>query len=444
MFFFSFLFTITAFSSTLTFEDIQKHLELNFPKILEQEEKIKSSQSKQQKAEGAFDISLNVKGKKFTEGYYDGEMSKISIDKPFTFLNSTASIGQKKGIGVIPVYDQEFATDNYGEFFVRFEASLLRYRSIDPNRYELWFSRNQVEIEKLKLLLKKQDVYVSANFTYWKWFFYRQKKKLYEELINLNQERISAVEKRVMKNDLARIYLDESMQYLYAFQSELALIDGELAEIEAKLKIYYEKLNTGYEPVAVDFITEILRNEHIQEIKEIVSHRPEIKINQLLLQNQDFDINLARQKILPKLDLALEHYNAQDRQAPYLDESLVAVSLQIPIERNLGQGDISRARAEKRMLDAQRLFIEREITSIIEQLQAKLNSDVQIYQFSLKESEVAKKLQNAEWIKFRNGSSDFFVINTRDANYAKARLKLLESYVDYQISSYLLKTWSMF
>jgi outer membrane protein TolC len=428
----------------LSFEKIQSKLEVDFPKIIEQQEKIISAESKQQKTEGAFDLALKLKGKSYEDGYYDGQMRKVTLEKPLSFMNSNLSVGQKKGVGIIPVYNQEYATDDAGEFFVRFEASLLRYRAIDPNRYDMWLARNQVQIEKLQMALKKQDVLANANLTYWKWFFYRQKKELYQELVSLNKERMVAVERRVQKNDLPRIYMDESLQYLYAFEGELEIINGDLAAIEAKLKMYFDDLNPQHEPIKVDFVAETLKTDFKQDVKQIVSQRPEIKINQLLLQNQDFDINLAEQKLMPKVDLAFEHYNAQDKKSPYLDESVVAVSLEIPLERNLGRGDINRAQAEKRMLNAQRDYLEREMTAMLEQLQARISADGKVYQFASMESAVGKKLQSAEWTKFRNGASDFFLINTRDMNYAKARLKVLESYVDYQISLYSLKLWSEF
>ena len=163
-------------ANILTFEQVKTSLNENFPKIVEQQEKLKSAESKLQKNQGAFDLSLNLKGKQYQEGYYDGQMRKVSLDKPLSFMNSNLSLGQKKGVGIIPVYNQEYATDDAGEFFIRFELSLLRYRSIDPARFDLWSSRNQVEIEKLKMALKRKDVYINANLAYWKWFFYFHKK----------------------------------------------------------------------------------------------------------------------------------------------------------------------------------------------------------------------------------------------------------------------------
>jgi len=429
-------------ANILTFEQVKTSLNENFPKIVEQQEKLKSAESKLQKNQGAFDLSLNLKGKQYQEGYYDGQMRKVSLDKPLSFMNSNLSLGQKKGVGIIPVYNQEYATDDAGEFFIRFELSLLRYRSIDPVRFDMWSSRNQVEIEKLKMALKRQDVYINANLAYWKWFFYFHKKKLYEELVSLNKSRLDAVEKRVQKNDLAKIYLVESLQYLYAFEGELASVEGALSETQAKLKIYFQDLNQESLPLTVNFQEEKLPIYGLQEINNVIANRPEIKINKILLQIQDFDISLAEQKMKPKLDLAFEHYDARDKKSPYLDETVVALSLQIPLETNLGKGDINRAQAEKRIIHAEREYFERELESVVNQLDARIRADAKIFEFARLESDSGKKLQNAEWIKFRGGASDFFLINTRDVNYAKARLKVLESYVDYQISYFQMQLWN--
>jgi hypothetical protein len=116
--------------------------------------------------------------------------------------------------------------------------------------------------------------------------------------------------------------------------------------------------------------------------------------------------------------------------------------LQIPLETNLGKGDINRAQAEKRIIHAEREYFERELESVVNQLDARIRADAKIFEFARLESDSGKKLQNAEWIKFRGGASDFFLINTRDVNYAKARLKVLESYVDYQISYFQMQLWN--
>lgn len=429
-----------SFASMINVETILENVETQFPKMLMQREKVKASLGKLQKSRGAFDVTLKGNYKNYLEGYYDAELSEVALNKPIGFANSELSIGQKKGTGLIPVYLQEYATDQDGEFFLRFNLSLSRYREIDNRRFNLWVNKNNVAIEKYKTALKLIDVKISVNQTYWSWFYYYQKKSVYEELLKLNKNRFKAIKKRVASNDLARIYLTESELYILKFQNQLVAINSELDQYFAKLKLYYPKLRKDMQPViAIEdkFAYEPSAYTPMRAIKI----RPELKIIDLLRVNNNFDIKLAEQKNKPKIDIIAERFEAQDRKSPYVDESIIGIKFDIPIERDLGNGDIARARSENKVLVAQQELIKREIIAQVSNLNTRIQADLDSIKITKKEVRNAKKLQKAEWTKFRSGASDFFLINNRDMKYAESKLYLMEKYVDFQVSNFTLKQW---
>lgn len=434
------LISLNTNASIIKVETILEDVEKNFPKLIMQQEKINASLGKYQKSKGAFDVSLKGEYKNYLEGYYDAELSEISLNKPIGFANSELSIGQKKGTGLIPVYLQEYATDQTGEFFLRFNLSLNRYRDIDNRRFNLWVNKNNVVIEKLKMALKLIDVKISVNNVYWTWFFYNQKKAIYQELLKLSKNRFKAIKQRVAKNDLAQIYLTESELYILNFQNELVAIEAELNQYFAKLRLYYPKLSKDMSP-----ILNIEENSNFDSTQfnseKALKIRPELKIIELLKENNQFDIQLAEQKTKAKIDLIAERYEAQDKKSPYLDENIIGIKVDIPIERDLGKGDIARAKSENKILFAQQELIRREVLAQITNLNTRIQADLDSIKITKKEVQNAKKLQRAEWTKFRSGASDFFLINTRDMNYAKSKLYLTQKYVDFKISSFMLKQW---
>ena len=48
------------------------------------------------------------------------------------------------------------------------------------------------------------------------------------------------------------------------------------------------------------------------------------------------------------------------------------------------------------------------------------------------ETEAAKTLEAAEWVKFREGASSFFILNAREENTADAQVRALDAQLAFQ------------
>ncbi len=426
--------TQISYANTLKIQDYLQAVKDQYPLIKIQRDKIEKQQGNYQKSKGGFDTSLTLSSKKYAQGYYDMEQNEIAFNRKLPFAHSKIQIGRRQSAGVAPVYYSEAQTDSSGENFIRFQASLLRYREIDPQRYNLYMAKNELKIQKVQSTLKLMDILTKANTYYWKWVVAYEKLQIYKDLVTLNKDRFKAIAGRVKKKDLAKIYLTESEQYLLSFQAELADIEAKYNQSLNFISLYNNNFNFKSKPeYQIDLPISHSKNLQVHDF----SWRPEIKILKYLHDLSEIAITSEAQKLKPKLDFTISHYDSQlDSDQQYGDETLIGIKLEIPIERDLGNGAIAKAKVEKNIISTQILQTRRELKAYGENLENKINGLVKAIHFKSKEVKNTKILQTAEWKKFKAGASNFFLINTRDINYAKSRIGLIEKYSQLQIAKF--------
>lgn len=429
----SFLLSTKVYSSKISSQEFLDNIAKNFPVVQNQLLKIQQSEAKLQEAEGSFDSNLTIVNKQYLDGLYDSNISEIAVTKPLKFYNSKIEFGHRRSDGKIPVYYAEHETVDGGENFLRFQTSLLRFREIDPKRFKLFLSKNNIAMEKLNYALKLMDIKSKANKLFWKWSAISEKEKIYKNLVELNQQRFNAIDKRVQKKDLAKIYLVESEEYLLGFKSELAQIQATKNMTKNILRYFDSTINS--ETVAEYNIPNdsIEFKVEIESSLDKVSKRPELKILDILLSNNKLSLQGAKQNLMPKLNLKFE-YNESSRSfnQELGDELLVGLNLEIPFERNLGKGEVSKIEIENKILNNQKMLLSRELSYQLNNYQEQINGLILSFNFILKEVNNAKILQEAEWKKFKAGTSDFFLLNTRDMNFAKAQVRLIEHFAHFK------------
>lgn len=424
----------------LQLDTLLSFVDQNYPELIQQQEKVEAAAGKVRASRGAFDTVLKGAGKKYYDGHYNAEMGQASIAKPLGILNSQIEGGLRRTLGRLPSYEPN-DTSPEGDFFVRFSVSLWRFRDIDSDRFKLWSNRNFLRLEKLQLGLKRLDLQNKVNELYWKWFALYQKNILFQELVGLSQDRFEAIKKRVKAKDLAEIQVAEAQQFLVSFQEKLTRIEADLRVITQQLKVFYPQLTEEMKPVAEIKLPESNLQLQMFSPTESLRIRPELKILDQLSGNADLDLRLAEQALNPKLDLAVERAEPNGEENVFRSGNTAMLSLEIPIERNLGRGEVARARAGQRLLMAQQELLKRQITAEIEGLKGRIEADQRGIYLSDTEASLAKRLQEAEWKRFRSGASDFFLINIRDINYANARMKLIENYATFNVALFVLKQW---
>jgi len=169
------------------------------------------------------------------------------------------------------------------------------------------------------------------------------------------------------------------------------------------------------------------------DIRNALSLNPELKEIGVKLNQLSNEELLGENKLLPKIDVNFETSRDRGDGSKTLreTENRIFVALEIPIERNLGLGKVRAVRSKKRALNQQRQLFVDQTRAFIKSLYFSLNTSVETIENTRTEVGLAKKLQKAEVEKFKNGASDFFVVNIREQNTADAQVKNIKAHYEY-------------
>jgi hypothetical protein len=144
--------------------------------------------------------------------------------------------------------------------------------------------------------------------------------------------------------------------------------------------------------------------------------------------------NLAQNDLRPELDFSLKL--AKDLgQGPRTlngNDVITGFEFSLPLQRRKARGAQEEAEAalqavtfrQARETDGLRLAILR--------LQETVAAAADFAALADQEADAAETLEAAEWVKFREGASSFFILNAREENTADARVRALDAQLAFQ------------
>lgn len=435
-------FSFETKAGSLTAEDILESSSKHFPKIIAAIESVNAAKGRVQNAEGAFDLTLDQDIKSRASGFYDGRFIDSKLQKRIPTLNSKIYGGYRVSDGTFPIYEDQFFTNNEGEFNVGFALSLLRGSTIDKDRFTLRDSKLSLTEKNLELLLTKIFVQHKALHKYYSWLSAGQKLKVYRELLNIANNRQNALKKKVERGAIAEIFLTENKQYI--LQREILLNDA-LRDFQNKsndLSIYYRDENSNPIVPKEDDLKKFpkIKNNLSDDLKNnlegIKARRPDLNILEVNIDKTKNKLDFSENLILPKVDVAVEASQDNGNGSITRDEfeSVFKVKVSIPIQRNFAQGKIAEAKAERRKFEQDRRLIADRIKVEVNNLLNDIDTSFRYLNLTNSEVEVAIKMQEAENERFQQGISDFLLLNIREEKMASSKLNNIESKFQYYTS----------
>ena len=428
----------------------------NHPSVLAAMEKFRAQNEAIIKAKGSFDTKIISDYKRQTKDVYSNTVSRSFLVKPLPVATSKIYVGSEQisnGSGRFsPVYNtgNPSTTGQPGNYSVLgVQLSLWKNLFLDPNRAALKNAKYDAKIAEAEKMLTELHIERLSQLSYWEWLTAKKIKGVYEELLKNGETRNEFLSARSKRGDIAQIVVTENEQYIASRKGALQLALERSTRSEYALSLFFRDENGApiipnpndeFEDYPSD-LTSFLQNLDMNsDIDDLIKKRPDLVSLQLNMQKSEVDLEVARQDLKPQIDVTTEYFQRTEAN-PNMprDYLMVMAQVSIPIERNLGQGNIASAQA-RRMVAQNEMSLgqqayKAEILSLRKAIQLRLE---QVTQAQL-EYQKAKELVVSENYKFKTGGGNLFLVNLREQAQAsaeetfhEARLNFMDAFLSYK------------
>lgn len=406
------------------------------------------------KSRGAFDAKIVSDYKRQTKHDWNTTLSRTQLEKPLRFANSKVYIGSEQISNpngfLSPIYHTGNPTGQTGNYnLVGVQLSLWKHLTIDPARAGLEKAKYDAKIATVENTLTVLDIGKLGQLAYWEWVTANKVKNAYEELLKNGEVRSDYLIARNKKGDIAQIIVTENEQYIASRKGALQATKQRLLRAEFALSLFYRDENAqplipviseGFEDYPSNLGAFLENLDLDSNIDEIIKKRPDMKNLALNVEKNNVDLELAKQDLRPQVDVTAEYFE-RTLSHPNMprDYLMVMAKVSLPIERNLGNGNIAAARARKniaeKVLSYGQQSYKYEVMALRQSLYLKLE---QVTQAEIEFSK-AKELVASETYKFKTGGGNLFLVNLREeaqasaeANFHESRLAFMDTLLSYQ------------
>lgn len=427
--------------SVLQLDEVIKSTLEHHPALQGEIEERRAADADLLSAQGAFDPSIKGEGMNYATGGYSGSYGGAFVDQPLQLYGSRIVAGYRVGDGTFPIYENWYETNNGGEAHAGVEVPLLRDGPTDRRRVNISKSEAGQQVADAMVEQRRIDLARSAALSYWDWTAARLKVKTYRRLLEVALERDRQIAERVKKGDLPEFDSTDNQRAVLQRQAQLLSAERALKNSEFTLGLFYR--DSSRQPLDVSgFSTldkipmplfEVQRSPE-EPIEEAMRARPEFKGLDAQRQQNEFELKLARNQILPRLDLRVftaRDYGVGDDKREET-ELKAGVRFEIPLLTRTQEGRIDFYEAKQRKIAFTETFLKERIRADVQDVLNALEIARKRVQVTAQEVQASRTLAEGERARFGLGDSNLIFVNLREQNAADAEVREIEALQDYQ------------
>ena len=392
-------------------------------------------------SQGAFDPSIKGEGLNYVTGGYSGSYGGAYVDKPLQLYGSRIIAGYRVGDGTFPTYENIYETNNGGEAQFGVEVPLLRDGPTDRRRVNIKKAEAGQQLADAMVDQRRIELARVAALSYWDWTGARLKVQTYRRLLSVARERDRQITERVKRGDLPDFDRVDNQRAVLQREAQVLSAERSLKNSEFTLGLFYR--DTERQPrdvstfASLDVIPRPLfvpERSVEQPIQDALKARPEFRGIEAQRQQNDFEIKLARNQILPRLDLKV--FTARDYGAGLEkreDTELKAgLRIEVPLATRTQEGKIDFYEAKQRKLAFTETFLKERIRADVQDVLNALDVAKQRVDVTAREVQASRELAESERMRFDMGDSNLIFVNLREQNAADAEVREIEALQDYQ------------
>lgn len=415
---------------------------------------IKKSEAETSAAKGNFDPTISVySAEKTLDGvnYYKNLNTELNIPLWYGF---DISAGTDHLVGNRLNPSQTKGNSNYLGLTIPLAKNLF----MDKRRASLQQAEIFESISKVAQTAVVNDILLQAVESYYQWAKAYQIYKVAQELLESNNKRLRIIEKSYEFGEKAEIDVVEAKAQLQSFQilQNQSFLEYQNAQLELSTFLWTENNRPYFLPEFVTPQTQTL--EEVQQIdfginlddllKTAALNHPNLILYGKKLEVLEVDKKLKFQDLLPKIDFSYNFLNKgnpsvetfQD-QAFFTNNFQFGLKVEFPLFFRQGRANYKMAKLK--IQDAEILQAQK-----AQEIEVKVKSLYNTYTTGKAQLFVQNeaftnyaKLLKAEEMRFQNGESSLFLINSRENKVFELQQKLIDYKIKYLISIYKLQ-WS--
>ena len=444
-------FVVSAFGQTadtrlLTAEEYISQLKKYHPVVKQSDLIVERSKAMLMAARGQFDpiASYEARHKTFTgKDYYNYVNAGLEIPLPIGSIKT----GVDQNYGDLITSEATVGTSSY----LGLEIPVLNGLLIDKRRAALQQAKIYREAAEQERLLLLNDVLFDAYMAYWTWAAQFKLYNVYERFNRVAEERLRLVRISYVNGDRSPMDTTEAYvqwQSYQVMQAEAAVaLNKSIFALSDFLWLERDSnyvLPANYIPDTASFINKLIPADLDTYVENQLLETPLLRFYNYKLADLEVERRLKFQQLLPYVALkgnilSKNYYNYTNWNKGYIPaNNQWGLSINMPLFLREARGNYQRTKIKIRETELERTYKQ---TQSLNKVRTYFNETALLQQqVSLTRNmykNYASLLKNEE-LRFRQGESSLFVLNTRENKIIETLQKEIEIRLKYFKARYAL------
>jgi outer membrane protein TolC len=385
---------------------------------------------------GAFDpkIFTDIGEKYFDEGQYYSLVDAGLKIPTWLGIEIQAGYEQNKGAYLNP----ENNTPEAGLVYAGISLPVGQGLFIDKRRAELQKAKRFQQITALEQQIMLNELLYESGKAYWDWFIAHSKLQVFEEAVELAEERFEAVKRGAYLGDLPAIDTLEAGIQLQNRELSLQEAQLEFQNATELLSLYLWvdgmiplETSEGTIPISRDSITDFSVNGGLlAQLDTFISNHPELQQYRYKIEQMEIDKRWKREQLKPVVNLKYNALSEPVNGNPFAMYSTnnytwgLEFSFPIFLRKERGNFKLADIKIRDAQLDiaTKQASIEMKTNIALNQWSTTIDQ-IDLYNQTVKDY---NGLLSGEQKMFDAGESSLFMVNSREVGYIQAQLKLID------------------
>ena len=419
----------------LMLDEVLRSSARSAPQIVEALARVRQVEGRALSADGAFDTVFDVDGRSRVTGFWDGSVIDARATRPLANNGGYVYGSYRASRGTFPIYEDVAFTNRLGEAKVGALFALLRDRVIDERRTRRAIAGTDIDVARFEAEMVAIGVQRRAVDTYQNWVAAGLRLRAFRDLVQIAEERRSAIARQVTLGARPAILLTENDQNLVRRRGLAARAEQDFAGAANALSLYLRDEDGAPLTVAANRLPgDVVALASLARIAPAATaaRRPDYQAVLTRIDQATARLMLAKNDLSPRLDLRGEvgkdfgatSFGGSSRTAL---ETIVGFKFSVPLQNRAAKGRVAEARADIDALGQRSRFLRDQIAVEVESIVIAADGAEQLATIAEQERRLADRLADAERRRFELGSGDFFLVNQREETANDARVRLIDA-----------------